>query len=533
MTSVHGTVENREASGISYIGLETTPYLVSAETISEHLGIEVGRIKAGLGINMFRFPGFSDTHVTIGANNLLRFVGNLFKQKLLLDHFEEYGIGAFYVATESSTESSRSLTAAILEIVEPVLIHKSKSLNSDKKEVIKRFITEMRGADTLETKFACTALSKTIFTLNQGLISGSMAGAIILGTDIAIYDHKKAPNAEATQGGGSALLYLTKDPLLVKLDNRAAHFNLSTYDFYKQDDHIPTVSSGFGSKVNYVVTLGTAFKKYEQKFGMSKDSYFVSHVPYRMEAEYNASFIYVHWLKKYNPEKLRKIEQKIGMSEPIGTSPGAIAYLLEVIKSHYQASKNGEITLMEFLNQHAGVKELWAYHQKMRKTEEFRRFKEGFGLDQALKISGYAGNWYNGSMWVAAGSLIREIIQEKAKAKDIYFGSYGSGSASTIFKGEMITGLDKKEQLALIEVASFKYGEKLSLEQYKAIHDSKLEKNEYCEKGNNLILKDKELLRDKSAELGFKLICYDSRREGRYAYNGKEIQKGPIIMKTE
>ncbi|MDE1845999.1 MAG: hydroxymethylglutaryl-CoA synthase family protein [Candidatus Micrarchaeota archaeon] len=524
-------LKNKEKTGISYIGLESTPYLVTAETMAEHLKMPVGRIKEGLGVDRFRFPGFSDTHITIGANNILRFAENIIRLEPLKKHFIDHGVGAVYVATESSSEQSRSASQAMLELVEPVLINKAKSMSPENSLIIKEFIKAVRSSDTMEMKFACTALAKSVNLANNFIMNGGIDSAIVIGSDIAIYDHKKAPNAEATQGAGSALVYMTKDPLLISLNNKSAHYNLPTYDFYKPDEHTPIVSSGFGSKVNYVVTLGTAFELYAKKHGISNNSYLISHVPFPKEAEYNGSLIYVHQLRKHNPEKLRRIEERIG-KEPIEGHTGSLDFLRAVVKGHHAASKQSNMPLMEYLNQHEGVKKFWEFHKAMRGTAEFARFKTSIGLDHSLRIPSSVGNSYNNSMWFATGSLMRYIIRGVIEPKPILFGSYGSGSGATVFEGEYVSSLDRKEQLKLIEIASLRMGRGLGLIEYRTIHDAKIEKGEYCEGGNNLMLKDRELLRDKASDAGFKLICYNSRREGEYAYNGNRIKHGPIIIET-
>ncbi|MDE1870310.1 MAG: hydroxymethylglutaryl-CoA synthase family protein [Candidatus Micrarchaeota archaeon] len=530
MATESSQVDNASSTGISYIGLESTPYLVTAKTISEHLNLPVDQIRKGLGINMFRFPGFSDTHITIGANNILRFAENIMTQEPLKKHFIDYGIGAVYVATESSGEQSRPATQAMLEIVEPVLIQKYKNRSNEERLLVKEFIKATRSSDTMEMKFACTALTKSVNLASNYIMNQGIEGAIVIGSDIAIYDHKKAQNAEATQGAGSALVYLTKDPLLIKLNNKSAHYNLPTYDFHKPDEHTPIVSSGFGSKVNYVVTLGSAFESYEKQFGINKDSYLVSHVPYPIEAEYNGSMIYVHELRKNNPAKLRRLEEKIGMAEPIGDHTGSLEFLRSVVKSHYSASIKSHEALMDFLNNHQGVKNLWAFHKKVRATSEFAAFKDSIGLNHSLKIPSNVGNSYNCSLWFKTGSLARAIIKEQILPKPIIFGSYGSGSGATIFEGEFVKSMDRKEQIKLVDIKSLGRGIFLTLDEYRAIHDAKIERNEYCEGNNNLMRKDWELLRNKSSAAGFKLICYNSRREGEYAYNGTKVSHGPVII---
>jgi len=64
--------EKNIVSGISYIGIEVPPYVVTADVIAEREKVPKEKIEKGLLIKEFRFPGESDTIITLAANNLLK-----------------------------------------------------------------------------------------------------------------------------------------------------------------------------------------------------------------------------------------------------------------------------------------------------------------------------------------------------------------------------------------------------------------------------------------------------------------------------
>ncbi|MGC9099099.1 MAG: hypothetical protein ACP5HW_00940, partial [Candidatus Micrarchaeia archaeon] len=195
-------------SGISYIGIEVPPYVVTAEVISKREGVPKEKITKGLLVNEFRFPGEADTIVTLAANNLLSFAENIIKNDLLYEHYKKYRINGIYFATESSTENSRPASMAVLEIVEPIIYERMQNAEEGtrEKEVYSMLLRDFRYSDSYEAKFACTAEAKLINLLNQS-INGIPRGAIVIGSDTAIYDSSKAKNAEPTQGAASSLVY--------------------------------------------------------------------------------------------------------------------------------------------------------------------------------------------------------------------------------------------------------------------------------------------------------------------------------------
>jgi len=55
------------------------PYVVTADKIAEREEVPKEKIEKGLRIEEFRFPGESDTIITLAANNLLKFAENIAK----------------------------------------------------------------------------------------------------------------------------------------------------------------------------------------------------------------------------------------------------------------------------------------------------------------------------------------------------------------------------------------------------------------------------------------------------------------------
>jgi len=515
-------------SGIDYIGIEVTSHVVTADVIANREGVPKEKIEKGLLIKEFRFPGESDTIATLAANNLLKFAENIVKNDLLYKRYKENRIGGIYFATESSPEQSRPVAMAVLELVEPILYERMEKAKdgSREKEVYRMLLEDFRYSDSLEVKFACTADAKIISLANQ-TIGLKSKGIVVIGSDVAIYDSNKAKNAEPTQGAASSLVYITKDPLIATIDKRAIHYNLPAYDFFKPDEHTPRVPSGYGSEVDYVVTIGSAIEKFEKEYGLPLDYYIVSHVPFPKEAIYLASFLYTHYLRKEG--KIEKLEKEIGEKEPLGEAKSAIELIRKVAAEYRNDSKN--IDLIRYIANDERIKQLWQFHKKVRETEGFKEFVKDLGIEYAIGLPSIVGNSYNNSIVVATASLLLNAPE----LKPIIWASYGSGSGTTVTVLQP-KELDKEELKSLIDISSLKRRTELSLDEYINLHNKLIENTEYkrgleaIRRGETLVDDDKKILGDKFDEQGFKLLGIREDGIGRYSYNGKEVKLMPIIL---
>ena len=520
--------EKNIESGISYIGIEVPSYVVTADVIAEREKVPKEKIEKGLLIKEFRFPGEADTIVTLAADNLLKFAENIVKNDLLYNKYRESRIGGIYFATESSPEQSRPVAMAVLELVEPILYERMNNApeGSREKEVYRMLLEDFRYSDSLEVKFACTADAKIINLANQA-IGPYSKGVVVIGSDVAIYDSSKAKNAEPTQGAASSLVYITKDPLIATIDKRAIHYNLPAYDFFKPDEHTPRVPSGYGSEVDYVVTIGSAVEKFEKEFGLPLDYYIVSHVPFPKEAIYLASFLYTHYLRKIG--KIEELEKEIGEKEPLGDAKNAIELVRKAAAEYRDDSKNGD--LISYIANDERIKRLWQFHKKVRETEGFKKFVKDLGIEYAIEIPSIVGNSYNNSIVVATASLLLNAPE----LKPIVWASYGSGSGTTVTVLQP-KERSKEELQSLIDISSLKRRNELSLDAYTNLHNKHIDRTEYnrgleaIRRGRTLVENDKETLGNKFDEQGFKLLGIREDGIGRYSYNGKEIKLMPIIL---
>jgi len=515
-------------SGISYFGIEVPKHVVTADVIANREGVPKEKIEKGLLIKEFRFPGESDTIITLAANNLLRFAENIVKNDLLYKKYKENRIGGIYFATESSPEQSRPSSMAVLELVEPILYERMEKAKegSREKEIYRMLLEDFRYSDSFEVKFACTADAKIISLANQAIGSYSK-GIVVIGLDVAIYDSNKAKNAEPTQGGASSLVYMTNNPLIATIDKRAVHYNLPAYDFFKPDEHTPRVPSGYGSEVDYVVTIGSAVEKFEKEYGLPSDYYIVSHVPFPKEAIYLASFLYTHYLRKEG--KIDKLEKEIGEKEPLGEAKSAIELIRKVAADYRDDSKN--VDLISYIANDERIKQLWQFHKKVRETEGFKKFIKDLGIEYAIELPSIVGNSYNNSIVVATASLLLNAPE----LKPIVWASYGSGSGTTVTVLQP-KKLSKEELQSLIDISSLKRRTELSLDEYTDLHNKLISDTEYkrgleaVRRGRTLVENDRDTLGNKFDDRGFKLLGIREDGIGRYSYNGKEMKLMPIIL---
>jgi len=515
-------------SGISYFGIEVPKFVVPADVIANREGVPKEKIEKGLLIKEFRFPGESDTIITLAANNLLKFAENIVKNDLLYKKYKENRIGGIYFATESSPEQSRPGSMAVLELVEPILYERMEKAKegSREKEIYRMMLEDFRYSDSFEVKFACTAEAKIISLANK-TIGPYFKGIVVIGLDEAIYNPNKAKNAEPTQGGASSLVYMTNNPLIATIDKRAVHYNLPAYDFFKPDEHTPRVPSGYGSEIDYIVTIGSAVEKFEKEYGLPSDYYIVSHVPFPKEAIYLASFLYTHYLRKNG--EIEELEKEIGEKEPLGEAKSAIELIRKVAAEYRNDSKNGDLII--YIANDERIKRLWQFHKKVRETEGFKKFIKDLGIEYAIELPSIVGNSYNNSIVVATASLLLNAPE----LKPIVWASYGSGSGTTVTVLQP-KKLDKEELQSLIDISSLKRRTELSLDEYTNLHNKLINDTEYkrgleaIRRGRTLVDNDKEILGNKFEEHGFKLLGIGEDGIGRYSYNGKEVKLMPIIL---
>ncbi len=494
------------------------PYVVTADVIAQSEGVPADKIRKGLMVNEFRFPGYSDTIVTVGADAFLKFLQNVNSDRDLKKLYDKYGIDAVYGASESNEELSKPATMHILELVEPVIFKQNGSSGAPKDASGK-----LRYADSFEAKFACTGLAKMLHMANASIQNGTINSAVVMGIDFALYDDETAKHAQPTQGMAVTVIYLTKDPLLVSIDKKVANFNLPAFDFYKQGEHTPRVPYGYGSEVDYVLTVGSALESYEKKHGLPKNPYVIAHVPFSKEAYYLASHFYVHTLRKAG--KLELLEKEVGMKEPIGDARSSLEFLRDAVREH-NAVENQDKGIIEFLDSHKGVRALWDFHKEIRKTEGFNNFAKGIGLEMSLKLPSQIGNSYDSSMWVSEAGFLRELPD--GEKGTILHASYGSGSGSSIFVGEIVEKSAARRR-KLVDVSSLDKRIELTLEEYKALYRKRIEEVDSARKEDSVEL-DKEILRERFVASGFKLRKFSDDKIGDYEFNGKRIRQMPIVV---
>lgn len=501
--------------------------------------IPEGKIKKGLMIEEFRFPGYSDTVTTVAANAFLRFLTNLTTNEELREKYDNYGIDGFYGASESRDELSKPLPMDVLELVEPVVFTQN---GYAVKETLKEVSRDLRFSDSFEAKFACTALAKLAHIVSTSIQSGAMNSAVVMSSDFGLYDPSKAEDARPTQGMAAVLLYITRDPLLVSLDRRAAHYNLPAYDFFKHGEHTPRVPFGFGSQVDNLLNSGSALERYEELYGLPKKYFVVGHLPNPKQAYYNSSPLHVHRERKAG--RLSKLEEELGEKEPIGGARTSLEFLRNVVRE-YNSAGNQSKDIIESFDSHPGIEKLWDFHKKVRGTEGFTKFSEQIGLQYSLIRPAKVGNSYNGAMFVGEGSLL-EYLPSKTSSRLVAFArkighathtlgydkivhiSYGSGSGTSVYVGEIVEESQERRR-RLIDMSSLDVRRELSVEEYEALHKKRIEKPDFTRTEDSIAL-DKQILRDRFVGTGFKLERFKENKIGEYQFNGQRVKLMPIML---
>jgi len=355
-------------------------------------------------------------------------------------------IGYIAVATETSVDRSKAISAYVLGMLEGAMNEKAPHLGA------------------IEFKFACVsasyAVESAVSLIEADRISKKRPYALVIASDVAKYDLYSP--GEYTQGAGAIAMLICKNPKLLSIDKGPmTAYTKDERDFFRPDwSPTPTVDGKYSINIysECMKEALTAHLEDNRDLQISKSKcnvdHFLFHLPFPKMAQYALGPLLYPLYNEVDLTTLSSEEKK-------------------------EALKN------------------------FAKSKEFTSFMEE-KVTPSLTYSQKVGNIYTGSMYLGFASLLSNALnnnKELSGTKALFL-SYGSGASAKVFTGTIMSGW-KKEAAKLSTLLNDRTY--LDLETYESLHD-----NFWTLKENNkkVVLGAPKILKSVKAAKGFALTAY-------------------------
>ena len=500
--------------------------------VADKVAENVGKIRKGLGVETIRMAGYSESNATFVADGIYEFIMGVAGNGASFSKLINEPIRALYYGTESNPDRSRP------ELEVSLLVACSKLLDDDEPKY--RPIVEMlKEARLVPITYACVGgvvgLHEAVTRVRQATSSGRSESALVIGADTAYYDSKKAPGAEATQGAAATIMWVTQNPDLVIVGEQTGNYRTAMSDFTKFIEETPEVHGKF-SELAYVYTVSKALERLETELIgdqrhkasiLNELDFFICHVPFPKQAEYFASFLFMHWMKLHDQQKFAEIQGRDGIGkEPLGSFRHLTDMMDSKMRSFNRNENRNEQEIIGYIESDQEIKTYWEWLKALRKTPEFEEFLNGLHIRDALKLPAQVGNSYSSSIFVSLASLIKYVFGEMpenggAGSAGIMAG-YGSGAQAMTYPINIVARkgtLDGK--LALHMNDGIEYA--LTAEQYEELHAAHIKGDAVRLTANpDLVKKDQKLLKTDKLPKGFHVNRRNTDGTGEYVYSDGE-----------
>jgi hydroxymethylglutaryl-CoA synthase len=423
------------------VGIEDLAFYVpniylSIEEFGNARGIEVMKLKKGLGLEKMALPDYGEDAATMAANALIK----LFEQNDL----NPAEIGRIYLGTESALDSAKPTATYALEMLQEFLEPK---FGAD----------SCTHIDCVDMTFACIGAVDALQNTLDWVKAGKNRKGIVIASDFAKYELEST--GEYTQGAGAVSALISNNPKLIEFNSEWAVSTKSVHDFFKPrrktafanlefgaalqsslnttDSYLeefretPVFDGQFSNKC-YEDRMIEAYNRFEDEngFGLEQMNHLVFHLPYAFHGRRIISSIFLENFKKHNDIAL--LENEIGIKE------GEVGFLRAMTKS---------ATYKSFIATKIAPND---------------------------KASSEVGNMYTASIFMALMSTLASL-SEKNTGEEIGFIAYGSGSKSKIFSAKLSDGFtDKVNSWNLFE--SLNSRKAITFDEYLLLHTGALDK---------------------------------------------------------
>ena len=448
--------------GIDAISFYVPSLYVDLEKLAAKRKIAFAKLNKGLGLNKMSFPDVNEDAASFAANALLELI--------FANEINPQTIGRIYLGTESALDAAKPTSTYAIEAVENQL---SNSFGP----------RCFKNCDVLDMTFACVGAVDALHNSIDWVNSGDNRKAIVIASDFAKYELNSG--GEYTQGAGSVAMLISEKPRLITISNTWGVATKSEGDFFKprrvfnklkilketakllaveiSDKEAQTIiknnPSEFWSNSNinfelfkeepifdgpysnacYQERIFEALEhfKTQKELNVLKDwNHLIFHLPYAFQGRRMIVRNWVSWLKEN--DKIQCLYDEIG------------DFNFESATTWYKLASKSKL-YMSFINDRVAPGE---------------------------KASSEIGNMYTASIFMSLLSFLNYSFHQKndISGNKIGFFSYGSGSKSKIFEGEIETTW--REKIKNSNLFSFLENRKeISFETYVKLHKNQLNKS--------------------------------------------------------
>lgn len=239
----------RSIFGIVGIEYQLPSLYIEQEDIANSIGVEVGKVKIGLGLEQMGVPSGREDAVSLALGAVKR---------LMDKHgIDPMAIGRLEVGTESNPDASKSIKSYLLDLFPGN--------------------TSICGCDTTHACYGATnALLNAVSWMESSLWDGR--AAIVVASDIAMYQDMQC---QPTGGAGAVAILLGPDCVYRILPSSIVHHFSNELDFMKPRERFPfPVLKGKESIENYKVAFDTCYGAARARMGEDFFNYIALHSPY-------------------------------------------------------------------------------------------------------------------------------------------------------------------------------------------------------------------------------------------------------------
>tara|TARA_B100000900_G_C20574244_1_gene714632 strand:+ start:369 stop:1742 length:1374 start_codon:yes stop_codon:yes gene_type:complete len=447
--------------GIDAIDYYIPPISLPIEELANARKIEAAKLEFGLGLKQMSVPDVDEDTASMAANALLQLIQN--------NNIDPRKIGRIYLGTESGLDASKPSATYAVGAVEEKLKNKYGERC-------------FKNCDVVDLTFACIGAVDALQNCLDWVKNGDKRKAIVLASDVAKYELNSP--GEYTQGAGAIALLINENPSILEVKDQWGIAMESVGDFFKPrrliknkdlknikiNDFINSekeeieiyfeepVFDGYYSNECYENRVTEALEHFKSisKINYLKDwDHLIFHLPYAFHGRRMILDLWMNWLKENN--LFSTLEDEIG-------------YYTKEDKSTWRKS---------------------AAKSSLFKTFIKNKIKSG------EKASSMIGNMYTASIFMSLLSFLIESAKNDLKIENKYIGflSYGSGSKSKIFQGQ----IQKKWKSKINHLSLFKdIDNRASIDfiTYEKLHNKSI-KEPICKK-ETISLKSVEVKENKS-----------------------------------
>lgn len=431
------------------------------EALANARGIEYAKLNKGLGLESMAVPDLNEDVATMAASAALRLIEQ--------EELNPAEIGRIYLGTESALDAAKSTAAYVAEIVE----------NNLEPKYGKR---SLKNCDVVDLTFACIGAVDALENALDWVRANQRRKAIVIATDVAKYD--LASTGEYTQGAGAVALLVSAKPRVLAIGERFGVAMRSVSDFFKPRRHFNKVDllqkaaellgTTIPAKDAYLL-INSADDGFWNDLGIDVEIHKDEPVfdgPYSNDCYQERITEALEHFKAGKEFKVLENWHKLVFHLPYAFQGRRMITenWANWMKESGRKAELNEILSEQGLQDAEPAKQIKA----LSKSALYRAFVNEF-IAQGETASSKIGNMYTASIFMSLLSMLVEANaqQEELSGKKIGFFSYGSGSKSKVFEGEVQEGWHAVvENIKLFETLAER--QSISFEEYENWHKGKL-----------------------------------------------------------